>query len=715
MGYLKEFQKEIGNRDFAKFMLLWEEYCTSDSAPVEEMKEILQMIKASDFAPHMGTAVELLIPLVQTLQSPDEAYVVLQPLFDLQTTNTPTLADLAVFHVERRYQNHPKYQDLLRLTGLRSKDHFQGALSAMDLLAHLKVGNFVFHTGGWGTGEVMELSYIREAVVVEFENSPGQKTVTFANSMKSMIPLSEKHFFARRFGDADNLEIEAKKDPVSVVKMLLTDVGPMSAAEIKDAMAELVIPESEWAKWWQQARSKLKKDLSVETPNSLKDPFVIRKQTLSHEEEFLKQLSKKKEIKDILATCHSFSKEHPQELKNPQVQAAFLNVLKDLEKKGNISISQEVEIHLMRKNLFADVKQADLTDLMNRAPNLVDMIEGMDILQYKKQILMWVRENRPNWPDLFLATLAASPASLIRDYLIKELTPEKDLLEKYVERLIVDPAQNPDLFYWLFTRFVIQKKTDVPTKDSKEKWWESLLILLNRIENISTSSDLTKKIYLILTADRYQEVRTLFKDSSFEFTKEFLLLSSKCHTLDDRDQKSLKSLAGVRFPNLVGPVVKSEQEDEAILWTTEKGFFKTQERIRHIGTVETVDNAREIEAARALGDLRENSEYKFAKERRSRLQGEMKHLSEQIARARIITSQDVSSDEVSPGSVVEIIDPKGVEITYKILGPWDADADMNVLSTQSKLAQAMLGMRAGDTFQFKDEKFKIKSLKTIFD
>ena len=149
------------------------------------------------------------------------------------------------------------------------------------------------------------------------------------------------------------------------------------------------------------------------------------------------------------------------------------------------------------------------------------------------------------------------------------------------------------------------------------------------------------------------------------------------------------------------------------LWTTEKGYTTMKEKLSQIGTVEMVDNAREIEAARALGDLRENAEYKFALERRARLQGELKMLSEQMNRARILTKQDISSDEAGVGSIVEVKDKDGKKIKYTILGMWDADPEKNILSSQSKLALAMMGKRIGDSFEFKDEEFEVTDIKSF--
>lgn len=90
-------------------------------------------------------------------------------------------------------------------------------------------------------------------------------------------------------------------------------------------------------------------------------------------------------------------------------------------------------------------------------------------------------------------------------------------------------------------------------------------------------------------------------------------------------------------------------------------------------------------------------------------------LSDQLNRARLITPDDISPDVVGVGSVVVIQDKSKNKVTYTILGPWDADADSCVLSFQSKLAQALCGHKAGDVVPFKEEEYKVLSVKSYLD
>jgi transcription elongation GreA/GreB family factor len=157
------------------------------------------------------------------------------------------------------------------------------------------------------------------------------------------------------------------------------------------------------------------------------------------------------------------------------------------------------------------------------------------------------------------------------------------------------------------------------------------------------------------------------------------------------------------------------KEDENVIWTTEAGFNKIKNRIQEIATVETIENAREIEVARSHGDLRENQEFKSALEKRSRLQSELKNLSDQVNRCRVITKSDVTTDEIGIGCIVTCKNNSGKTLVYTLLGPWDADIDTGILAFQSKLAQAMKGLGLGDKFQFQGDEFTVTDIQSYLE
>ncbi|MBA3722416.1 MAG: GreA/GreB family elongation factor [Parachlamydiaceae bacterium] len=721
MSYLKEFLIQINNRDFQKFLVLWEEYCTSDTVEAEELSQILKAIKPSDLAKQFGQIVETALPIWRLITDEKDSYEILGQLINLETTNSQLLYDLVLETLKKRYENDPKFDQKLRLINFRGKENLQGAISRYDLLNHMNKGNIVFHTAGWGTGEIIDVSNVREHLIIEFENIGGRKDLSFANAFKTLTPLPSEHFLARRFSDPDLLEKEGRENQLSLIKLLLHDLGPKSASEIKDELCELVIPEQEWTKWWQGARSKIKKDPMIESPGTLKEPFYLRKAELSPETRLLSAIQNKTGINDLIQATYNFVRDTPGSLKIPEIKQSLQDKLSQLLERPEITPNQSLQIYLLFEQYFGlQLKDNPLNKQIQKNTNIEEIIQSIDIVAFKKRLLVLVKENKQDWPQIFLNLLFKIPQVQLRDYLLKELNKgeNKKLVEQKLKELMENPSLSPETFLWYFQKLVNDADEDVPfqNKEGHGLFFESFLTLLRFLESQPTYKDLVKKMHGMLSGQRFALVREMLQGTSLEYTKEILLLASKCHSLSDHDIKILRSLAEVVHTSLAPPKQRkgTSSDDQEIVWTTEEGYFKIQERIRQIGTTEMIENAREIEAARALGDLRENSEFKFAQERRARLQSEMKTLSQQLNRARIITKEDVHANEVGVGCTVDVQDESGKNTKFSILGPWDADPDQHILSFNSKFALAMMGKKKGESFQFKDENFNIIDFKGLY-
>ena len=158
MSYLKDFRERIVNNDYTSVLKLWEEYCYGDQPDGEELILILQEIKNSEMVKPFGLQIERVLTIWREIKDPKLSHDVLRLIYDLETTNTEELADLATQHLKDYYPNDPLFLDKMRLVGLRNRERFQGCIRNFELLTHMKKGNFVFHTAGWGTGEIIDFS-----------------------------------------------------------------------------------------------------------------------------------------------------------------------------------------------------------------------------------------------------------------------------------------------------------------------------------------------------------------------------------------------------------------------------------------------------------------------------------------------------------------------------------------------------------------------------
>ncbi|MCH1430784.1 MAG: transcript cleavage factor [Chlamydiales bacterium] len=720
MSYLDEFNKHIQNKNYSLFLELWEEYCVNDQVNPKELVHILESVKKSTFSEGFGKHIEMVIPLWQAIEDKELGYVVLKLIFDIQTTNDPELANIACEELKQRYGAHKYYNEKLRLVGLRNKQDFRGAVSNFELLNHMDKGKFVFHNGGWGTGEIMDISLIREQLILEFDLVPGKKDLSFQNAFNNLTALPDNHFLSLRFGTPDELEKQAKEDPLGVVKKMLKDLGKKTAAEIKDEVCHLIIPEEEWSKWWQNARAKLKKDPLVITPKNIKEPFILREEALSHEDRLEQQLDKVEKVTDKISSIYAFIKNHPELLKETKTKQFISDSIDENLQQDDLSVPVKLQLLFLQEDLLSKsfTKKEDIQNLVQNinTSSLESILEEVEIVALKKRVLANIRKSHSEWVGIFADNIFKLSIAILADYCYKELDSEVQattLLKEKVQELKENPTLYVDAFVWYFQKFIAKNKDSLENPQSEEQaFLEALFVLLHYLEESEQDYRyLVKKVVQIIQKDRYFLIRSLIKGSSVEYLKELLLLTSKCRSFNSHDLNIFHSLAKVANPDLEDKT--KEDELDNVIWTTREGYEKIKQRIENIATVETVKNAEEIKVARSHGDLRENSEYKFALEKRSRLQEELKRLSKQITQARILSPEDITTGEVGIGMVVSIIDEEGQSSSYTLLGPWEAEPENNILSYQSRFAQAMKGLKEGESFNYQGKEFKIDSFEPI--
>ena len=130
---------------------------------------------------------------------------------------------------------------------------------------------------------------------------------------------------------------------------------------------------------------------------------------------------------------------------------------------------------------------------------------------------------------------------------------------------------------------------------------------------------------------------------------------------------------------------------------TEIGFQKLKKELELLKTVSIPENIKDIEEARAHGDLSENAEYTAAKERQAYLHGKISELENNLASSEVIDLSKLKDDRVVFGSTVIIEDvDSGTETTYRLVGPLESNVDKNHISVTSPIGKALIGKEIGD-------------------
>ena len=122
------------------------------------------------------------------------------------------------------------------------------------------------------------------------------------------------------------------------------------------------------------------------------------------------------------------------------------------------------------------------------------------------------------------------------------------------------------------------------------------------------------------------------------------------------------------------------------------GYAALEAELKRLKTVERHKIVKEIEVARAHGDISENAEFHAAKERQSHVEGRIIHLEDRLARAQVIDHIGQNPDAVRFGATVQLTDiESGDEVTYTIVGEDESDASKGRISVGSPIARALLG------------------------
>ncbi len=135
---------------------------------------------------------------------------------------------------------------------------------------------------------------------------------------------------------------------------------------------------------------------------------------------------------------------------------------------------------------------------------------------------------------------------------------------------------------------------------------------------------------------------------------------------------------------------------------TRQGFQKLRDELKHINSVERPKIVKEIEVARAHGDLSENAEYQYAKDKQGMIEARKRELEDKISRAEVIDpSKFVGQTRVVFGATVSLIDLDGHELTYTIVGTEESNVDEGLISIDSIIARGLIGKEEGDEVRIK--------------
>ena len=323
----------------------------------------------------------------------------------------------------------------------------------------------------------------------------------------------------------------------------------------------------------------------------------------------------------------------------------------------------------------------------------------------------------PNWDDEYIRLFPTVLDSEMIAYLIRNGKEEK------VKKLVVTCFENSKDYRNAVIYFFRECQEEEWFKNSGISYEKQLITLIQLIEltfreinnhvNTTENKKINKNATLLLFKDEAL-INYMFQNDE-ETVKRMYTLIDDLADIDPSYKALLRNKILEKYQNFKFHVSEEKSSSPKGMLVTNKKLEEKKNQLEHIQSVEIPENAKEIAEARAQGDLKENAEYKAAKEHQHFLNVTLTKLQEELNRAVVFDPTTITTAIVSFATVVTLHNnDTNSDEEYTILGPWESDPDNNVISYMSPFGNAIMDKKVGDeaVFKINDHKYNY-TIKTI--
>jgi transcription elongation GreA/GreB family factor len=270
-------------------------------------------------------------------------------------------------------------------------------------------------------------------------------------------------------------------------------------------------------------------------------------------------------------------------------------------------------------------------------------------------------------------------------------------LKKEIDRFIRDHSLSTDVLYWLCK----ERNTTIFNDLISAEVFSAIITALER-EQVTTSRT-GGRLHDLILEDR-DLIPDLLAGAEVGVVRETVRKLLLTPVFEELNKRSLLGRIVRVYPEMQALLEGESGERQEALIVSWESLERRKEEYEDLIRKKIPENTREIAVARSHGDLRENFEFKAAKEMQRVLQRRQAEMEVALSRARGTDFLNVDSSIVSIGTIVTYrnIDT-GAAQTYTILGAWDGKVELGILSYQSAIAQALLGKKLGDQVELPTE------------
>ncbi len=585
--------------------------------------------------------------------------------------------------LRRLHGGEPGFAELLAHAALPTTDNIPEALAVLDTWRSFPPKQGIV-SDTRGSGRIREAHPDTGTLVVDFEVEKGV-TMKVDAVRRLLQRLPDGHFLLRRVDDPDFKQNVLAKPGEATAAFLQSVARPAPVLEIKHAMRG-AIPDDKWAKWWTAAR----KNSAVKQHEDKMYVWVDPASALPMAEVNAAALDARAALVEARARIKK-----KQDVGDDLLEA-LIGHAREAVVAGEAGLAFEL----------ADVVERGAAQwaerLTHRAPDViaqhdpVDVIGAIEDRTARETAIEHLRRQRDDWSahviSLFMVEDDARTLA-VYERALRAHAPEE--MRRLAQQILRTPRRNPRAFIWMV-------KQAANTDELRDLLTPGVLTTV--LDGLADDTFRTHRTTLKQLLDARAFTTAVYERATPEDAKRIRTAIDRAAGLEEYRRTPLVDELLAHFPS-----VTTAPQVEVIFVTREAADRRRQE-LETITSVQIPAAAAALGKAAALGDLKENHDYKAAREKHENLTSRAQSLLDELARVRVIEPEHIETTRVAIGTRVRLEGPNGDVRLVSLLGPWDTRLEENIYSYLSPLGQALLGQTVGARVTVFDAEHTIREI-----
>ncbi|MBL9212886.1 MAG: transcription elongation factor GreA [Opitutaceae bacterium] len=587
--------------------------------------------------------------------------------------------------------------------------------AAKPKLEAMEPGAYVVHRS-WGFGQIKSYDEAAQRLIIDFKGKAGH-AMDPAFCISTMEVLPAAHLLVRKETDGARITELIADNPVQLVVEAL-HAYPNNAAtaiELELTLAQ-VIGEEKFKKWWAAAKKALAKDPRVAVPEKKTECFVLRETPVSAEDEILEQFNGTRSARRRIALAEELMDALGRKDIKTDLSAVLKGVADAVKDSNQLDSAERLYGAAVRDDLARAVGQEPAFEpsqatIIANVRDLPAMAEKIPV-QFQSRFLDLIQETHPiEARDVLFSLLKTSQGKFTTEcinFLVEH--GHADELAATLKRWQTEQNLRAPVLLWIVKNRHSKKFAKLLNDLITPRLLSAIFFAID-YEALQASSARRIPLADILSEDT-DLISDLLSTADPETARDLANTLMLNQGFEELTKKSLLARFIKIFPKIQSLVAADAESKEEQLLVSKGSYERKREEYEQIVSKKIPENSKAIAAAREHGDLKENSEYKMAKQDQQVLMAQKTLLERDLGRARVTDFKDASTEQVSAGTIVEVRnEATGNTTTYTILGAWDGDPEKHIISYKTALGAALLGRKQGDRVRVKlggnDEDFSI--------